>query len=156
MRYLIFVLVILLAAAFSPCASAASLDNATVQSYVSVYNSRIDNAPQILKSILGNERIELEIANNDGSISKVGFETENARINKTVEGGVADPTISINATADAISRIRSSDDPISTFKEEMNRGSIVIQGNTLAAKLKLGAVLSSTDVLKFFYNIFFG
>lgn len=135
---------------------AASFDNSAVQYYVDIYNSRIDNAPGILKSLVGNERIDLNITSNDGSVYRTGFEMENARINKTVEGGVSEPTISINATEDSINRIRSSEEPISTFQQERNYGGIDIQGNTLTTKVKLGVVLSNMDVLKFFYNMFFG
>lgn len=156
MRYSILALMVLLAMSLSLSMASAAVDNATVQYYVDSYNSRIDNAPAILKGIVGNERIELDITNNDGSVNKFGFETENARITRTVEGGISDPTISINATEDAMNRIRSSDDPLSTFQQERNFGGIDIEGRTLATKVKLGAVLSSADVLRFFYNIFFG
>ena len=156
MKYLVLIFVILLMASLCPQVSAATIDNSTVQYYVNIYNSRIDNAPDILKSFVGSERIDLNIIRNDGSIYRTGFVMQNARISSIVEGGVSDPTISINATEDSINRIRSSDDPISTFQQERNFGGINIQGNTLTTKIKLGIVLSNTDVLKFFYNIFFG
>ena len=150
------IFVILLMASLCPQVSAAAIDNSTVQYYVNIYNSRIDNSPDILRSLVGSERIDLNIIRNDGSIYRTGFVMQNARISSIVEGGVSDPTISINATEDSINRIRSSDDPISTFQQERNFGGINIQGNTLTTKIKLGVVLSNTDVLRFFYNIFFG
>lgn len=156
MRSSILALMILLVISVSSPVFAASFDNSTVQYFVDVYNSRIDNAPGILKGLVGSERIDLNITRNDGSVYRTGFEMDNARISKTVEGGIGDPTISINATDDSINRIRNSDDPISTFKEERNYGGIDIEGHTLGTKIKLGVVLSSTDVLKFFSNMFFG
>ncbi|MGA9099990.1 MAG: hypothetical protein WB392_13780 [Methanotrichaceae archaeon] len=156
MRYLVLIFTILLMASLCPQVSAAAIDNSTVQYYVNIYNSRIDNSPDILRSLVGSERIDLNIIRNDGSIYRTGFVMQNARISSIVEGGVSDPTISINATEDSINRIRSSDDPISTFQQERNFGGINIQGNTLTTKIKLGVVLSNTDVLRFFYNIFFG
>ncbi len=156
MRYLILIFMILLMVSLCPHASAATIDNSTVQYYVNIYNSRIDNAPDILKALVGNQRIDLDVIRNDGSIYKTGFEMQNARISSTVEGGISDPTISINATEDSINRIRSSSDPISTFQQERSYGGINIQGNTFTTRAELGIVLSNTDVLKFFYNIFFG
>ncbi len=156
MRYLILIFVILLMISLCPQVSAATIDNSTVQYYVSTYNSRIDNAPDILKSVVGNERIDLNITRNDGSLYRTGFIMQNARISQTADGGIADPTISINATEDSINRIQNSSDPISQFQQERSFGGIDIQGNTLTTRVKLGAVLSNTDVLRFFYNIFFG
>lgn len=150
------IFVILLIVSLCPQMSAATIDNSTVQYYVNIYNSKIDNAPDLLKSFIGNERIDLNIIRNDGSIYKTGFVMQNARISRIVEGGISDPTISINATEDSISRIQSSKDPISTFQQERNFGGINIQGNTLTTKIKLDVILSNTDVLRFFYNIFFG
>jgi hypothetical protein len=155
MRYLISAIIIVLILSLPSCVFAATIDNTTVQYYVNIYNSKIDNAPGILKGVLGNENIDISITRNNGSIYRTGLEMQNARISKTVEGGIADPTISINATEDSINRIRSSSDPISTFQQEREYGGIAIQGHTLAAKAKL-SILTRPDVLKFFYNIFFG
>lgn len=134
----------------------AVVDSASIQYYVDIYNNRVDNAPDILKGLLGNERININITKNDGSILVTGFEMENARINRVVDGGVNDPTITVVTTEDAIDNIRSSDNPISTFQTERERGQVVIKGNSLTTRVKLDAILSSTSVLQFFYNIFFG
>ncbi len=119
-------------------------------------NSKIDNAPDLLKGLLGNERVNLEVIRNDGSVFRVGFEVEKARINRTVDGGLGDPTITITTTESAIEAIRSSNDPIAAFQNERNLGQVDIQGTNLFTRAKLEAVLSSTSVLQFFYNILFG
>lgn len=155
MRYLILIFVMLLAFSLCPQVSAAAIDNSTVHYYVNIYNSKIGGAPDVLKGLVGNERIDLSITRNDGSLYKTGLEMQNARIVNTVEGSISDPTISISATEDSINRIENSDDPISTFQQERNFGGIIIQGNAFPTRVKLGVVLSNTDVLKFFYNIFF-
>ena len=156
MKYLVLIFVILLLASLCPQVSAATIDNSTVQYYVNVYNSRIDTAPDILKTLVGDQRIALNITRNDGSIYRTGFIMQNAHISNTVNGNITDPTISINATEDSIDRIHSSSDPISTFQQERSYGGINIQGNTLTTKAELGIVLSNADVLRFFYNMFFG
>jgi hypothetical protein len=155
MRYLMSAIIIVLILSLPSCVFAATIDNSTVQYYVNIYNSRIDNAPGILKSVVGNENIDISITRNDGSTYRTGLEMQNARISKTVEGGISNPTISINAMEDSINRIRSSSDPISTFQQEKEYGGIAIQGHTLAAQAKLN-ILSNPDVLRFLYNIFFG
>jgi hypothetical protein len=52
---------------------------------------------------------------------------ENAWISRMVEGGIGDPTISINATEDAANKIIAADDPLAAFLQEMNLGAIAVQ-----------------------------
>ncbi len=147
------VILILLSVSF---ANAISYDIPGIQKYVNDYNSKIDNAPDLLKGLLGNEKVNLEVIRNDGSVFRVGFEVEKARINRTVDGGVSDPTITITTTESAIEAIRSSSDPIASFQNERKLGQVDIQGTNLLTKAKLEAVLSSTVVIQFFYNVLFG
>jgi hypothetical protein len=155
MRYEILsvALLLLLSASF---ASAISYDLPGMKEYADAYNSKIDKAPEVLKGLLGNERIKLEVIRNDGSVFRVGFEVEKARINKTVDGGLNDPTIVITTTESAIDSIRMSDDPIAAFQKERDLGQVKVQGTNLLTSAKLEAVISSTSVLQFFYNILFG
>jgi hypothetical protein len=137
-------------------AAAITYDVSGMQQYVKDYNSKIDQAPDLLKGLLGNEKVNLEVIRNDGRVFLVGFDVEKARINRTVDGGFSDPTITITATESAIDTIRSSNDPIAAFQNERNLGQVDIQGTNLLTKAKLEAVLSSTSVLQFFYNMLFG
>lgn len=131
-----------------------------VQNYVDKYNQRIDGAPEPAKSLLtgllGNERIDVNISMNDGTVFSEGFEVNAARIAKTDAGGVQNPTIIVSVTEGAILRIKSSSDPVGAFQSEMGYGQINIEGTNLVTRLKLSAVLSSLPVLKFFSSIFFG
>jgi hypothetical protein len=131
-----------------------------VQNYVDQYNQRIDDAPELVKSLLtgllGNEKIDVNISMNDGSVFSVGFETKDARITKTDAFGAQNPTIIVAVTEGAIERIKGSNDPVAAFQAEMSYGQVNIEGTNLVTKLKLSAVLSSLPVLKFFSSIFFG
>ena len=154
MKYSILAAAMLLVLSLS--IAGAVVDSASIKYYVDIYNNRVDNAPDILKGLLGNEKININITKSDGSVLSTGFVMENARINQVVDGGVNNPTITVVTTEDAIDNIRSSDNPISTFQTERERGQVVIKGNSLTTRVKLDAILSSTSVLQFFYNIFFG
>lgn len=136
--------------------NAVTYSNAGIQENVNSYNSKIDKAPDILKGLVGSEKINVDITGNDGSIFRVGFVLENARINQTVDGGLSDPSIVITTTESAINTIRSSDNPITAFQKERDLGQMNIEGKNLLTGAKLGAVLSSTGVLQFFGNVFFG
>jgi len=131
----------------------ASIDSAMVQKYVSVYNNRIGGSPEVIRSLVGNERVDLNVIN-DSSVYRVGFETENARVSRIVEGGIDNPSITINATDDAIDRIKSSDDPITEFQKERADNQVDVTGHNLVTHLKLNLAFSS--LLEFFHKIFFG
>lgn len=139
-----------------PLSSAITFEIQSMQGYVDVYNSMIDKAPDVLKNILGNERVNLDVTRKDGSVFRMGLEIKKARINSTVEGDLSDPTIVITTSEDAISQVRTSKDPIAEFQNQRNLGQIKIQSSNLLTGAKLEALLSSTSVLQFFYNMFFG
>ncbi|RQW77512.1 MAG: hypothetical protein EHM14_14220 [Methanothrix sp.] len=136
--------------------SAVTYSNAGIQEYVNSYNGKIDKAPDILKGLVGNEKINVDITGSDGSVFRVGFVMENAKINQTVSGGLGDPSIVITTTESAINNIRSSKNPITAFQSEKDSGQMSIEGTNFLTSAKLGAVLSSTSVLQFFGNVFFG
>ena len=136
--------------------SNATLDLESMQRQADTYNSMIDKAPAILKDILGNEKINFVITRNDGSIFKAGLDMVNARIESTIDGGWTDPTIVITATESALDDVRRSNDPITAFQEQRNSGQINFEANGIMTKAKLKAVLSSTSVLQFGYDLFFG
>jgi hypothetical protein len=155
MKWLFLSAAILLVISIS-FASAVSIDTAGMKKNVEAYNNKVDKAPGILKAVLGNESINMEITKNDGSIFRAGLDVVNARIERTIEGGWSNPTIIITTTESAINKCVQSKDPISTFQEQRELGQINIETNGWIAKAKMEAMLSSTTVLQFGYNLFFG
>jgi len=150
-------LLLLFILAFSiSVAGSITLDLPTLQKYIDTYNGRIDKAPDVLKSLLGNEKINVDIIKNNGSVYRVGLDVQKARVNRTVEGGLKDPSIVITSTESAINAVRFSKDPIVAFQNQTDLGQISIQGNNILASAKVEALLSSAGVLKFFSGIFFG
>jgi len=137
-------------------ANAFSVDMAETQKNVDAYNKNIDKAPDLLKGIMGDEKINLDITRDDGSVFLVGLDMVAAKINETVVGGWNDPSITITTTESAINNIRRSADPIAAFKQERDQGQMTFEAEGLLARAKLEAVLSSTSVLQFGYSLFFG
>ncbi len=107
--------------------ASAIVDNSTVRHYVDIHNSMIDNAPQFVKNLAGNETVDCNITRNDGNIYRTGLEMKNAHVIKINEGGIVNPTVSINITEDAVTNILQSDDPLAAFMHEMNSRSVSIQ-----------------------------
>lgn len=137
--------------------SASALFNGMdLQGYVDRYNSKVDQAPGILKPLLGNEQINVEIALNNGTMYKSGFIMENGRITSTIAGGVSSPSIEVKTSEACINRIASSNDPVGTFQQESDARNVTITGKSITTSIKLMAVLGSMDVLKFFANILLG
>ncbi|NMB86696.1 MAG: hypothetical protein A4E44_01698 [Methanosaeta sp. PtaB.Bin018] len=137
-------------------ASALTYSRAGIQGYVDTYNSNAEKAPDILKGLIGNETVNVDVTGNDGSVFHVGFEMVNARINRIVDGGFKDPSIVVVTTQSAITNVIHSTNPIAAFQKERDAGQVRVQGNNLLTKAKLEALLSSTSVLQYFANVFFG
>jgi hypothetical protein len=135
---------------------AFSFDMATTQKYVNNYNNQIDNVPTIIKSMLGSEKINMIITREDGSVFRVGMDMVSARIERTVEGGISDPTIIITTTQNALSEVGRSNDKIAAFKTQADNGQIRFEGKSWSADVKIKAILSSTGFLQFGYSLFFG
>jgi hypothetical protein len=152
MRYKLFAVVILLLASIS-LVSAFTPGN--VDNNAARYNIMASASPAILRDFIGDQTVNVNIINSEGSTYKVGFVTQNAKIVQTVPGGANDPSVVINATSAAVDAINSSDDPIAAFEDQTNYGQIRIQGTNPVTSLKLAAVLSSGPVLEFFYNVLY-
>ena len=127
-----------------------------IQDFAESYNIRINTVPNILKSLLGSERVAIKVLLNNGDTFRVGYETKNGRIIRIVEGSLENPTVIVNTTQTTIDRINNAKDPMGMFKKERGSGNLVIIGQDLGTKLKLDAALSSNRVLWFFYSILFG
>src|SRR5512137_2740334 len=80
---------------------AFSLDMPTTQKYTDIYNNQINNVPTVLRSMVGSEKVNIIVTREDGSEFRVGMDIVSAKIERTVEGGISDPTIIITTTQSA-------------------------------------------------------
>ena len=104
----------------------ALFESTSLDQYVARYNSSMDKAPAVLKSAIGSEKVELDIAMINGSQFKVGMETNNALVVKTVKGGIQDPTIHIQTREEVMQTISQASDPITAFQQAKEAGNITI------------------------------
>jgi len=146
-----FTLVLILTLALVAPASAFTFDN--IQQGVDLYNSGVESAPGVVKALLGDERIQIEITGANGTVLMAGLETKNAVIVNTMEGEVEDPTIVLEASEEAVTRLYQADDPVTAFEEAKKEGEISIRGTTFTSKLKVSAALASTPALRFFASL---
>ncbi len=150
MRTLTFSALLIL---LSVCMTGVAIDLNKPQESIGSYNSNIDAAPSVLKALLGNEKVNITILLNNSSTAIWGFETKNAKIVRFERGGIENPTIDVFATEDAIYRVQSAQDPLAAYKNAEESGDVRIEGKTLGAKLKLGAALSSSEAIRYFFGI---
>lgn len=136
-------------------ADAFSLDMPTTQKYANAYNNRIDNVPIVLKSMLGSEKVNMVVTRDNGSVFRVGMDMVSARIERTVAGGLSDPTIIVTTTQSAINEVVSSKDRIGAFRNMTDSGRIRFEAKNWWTETKLKAALSSSSVLQFGYSLFF-
>lgn len=151
--------VLIIAAAFMVMACMAdgfTLDLLCVEVNAANYNDNIDNAPFLLTSFLGDEKINLNIVRYNGTLFRAGLDMVDGRIENVAPGGYNDSTIVMNTSESAMNEVISSRDKISTFKNLTDEGRIDFQAEGWQARAKLKIVLSSASVLQFGYDLFFG
>ena len=151
MNELAFIFV--LAAAFAAASPASAIAFDDIQHGVEIYNSGVENAPGVVKTLLGDEKVLVKIARADGTVLSAGLQTVNAVVVKTVEGEIEDPTIVVVAAEDAVVGVLQSDDPAAAFQEAAAQGEISVRGTTFTARLKVSAALASTPALRFFAGL---
>jgi hypothetical protein len=128
----------------------------SLDEYIDRYNYNMDKAPGILKTLLGSEKVELDIILDNGSQFKVGLEVNNGLVVSTTKGGFEDQTILIQTREDVIQTMSQSPDPITAFQQARAAGRISITGNNFLSNLKVNTAMSNIDLLKLFDGVLKG
>lgn len=149
MKYLILFIIIFLY--FSVIG--IGVDYSNLQKTVDSYNEKVDQSPSLLRALLGEEVVDITVLLNNGTSAKWGLQTENARIVRFQNGGIESPTISIYATQGAIDNVLEAQDSMAAYQEAENTGQIKIEAYKLEASLKLGAVLSNSESIRYFFRL---
>ena len=137
-------------------AHAFTLDMRCVEDNAANYNRNIENAPYLLTSFLGSEKINLNLVKDNGSLLNAGLDMVDGRIEKMIQGGFDNATISFAASERDMNEVIASEDKIAKFKNLVDEGKIEIRAEGFWAQAKLKALLSSASVLQFGYDLFFG
>ncbi len=137
-------------------AHAFTLDMRCVEDNAANYNRNIENAPYLLTSFLGSEKINLNLVKDNGSLLNAGLDMVDGRIEKVIQGGFDNATISFAASERDMNEVIASEDKIAKFKNLVDEGKIEIRAEGFWAQAKLKALLSSASVLQFGYDLFFG
>ncbi|MCU0637835.1 MAG: hypothetical protein MUE87_04380 [Methanothrix sp.] len=133
-----------------------TLDMLCVERNAANYNSNIDNAPFLLTSFLGSEKINLNVVRDNWTLFRAGLDMVDGRIEHIAPGGYNESTIAINTSERAMNEVILSRDKISTFKNLTDEGRIDFHAEGWQSQAKLKIILSSASVLQFGYDLFFG
>ena len=132
----------------------AAVDFTDLKGSVDRYNNNINKAPDLLKAMMGNERINMTILLSNGSVIAWGLVTENAKIVKYNLGGIDNPTIEEYASENAINDVLTAKDAAAAFNKAKSDGLIRIEGETPLDKIKVAAMLSSGDAIRYYFGMF--
>lgn len=119
-----------------------ALDFNNLQNYVDGYNNKIETAPPVLKSLLGNENIDFTLHLDSGKTVRWGIEMKDAMIVSTSNSGLQNPTITVYSTENAINKVLAAQDPIAAYKEAEKANEMRIEGKTFGANIKIMTALS--------------
>ncbi len=151
MKSLIFLALSLL---FLLPAANAAIDFSNLNASINDYNKNIDSAPSVLRALLGDERVNITLNLNNSSTESYGIVTKNAKIVEFTPGGLKNPTIEVYGTEVVINNIVNAHDAAAAYRSAEAAGQVKIEGKSLTAKLRLGAALSSSEAIKYFFGIF--
>ncbi|HNX39641.1 MAG TPA: hypothetical protein PKK11_03585 [Methanothrix sp.] len=141
---------------FISTTDAYSLDMPGLKGHVARYNSNIDKAPELLKTVLGSELVNLVVTRDNGSVFRAGMDVKNGRIVHLIPEGYNNSTMIVTTNQRTINQVVGAKDKITAFTNQIDQGNIDIQTNNWISDIKIQSLLSSSSVLQFGFNLFFG
>lgn len=127
---------------------ALNFDNMNI--YGDMYNKKIGHAPEVLRSMVGDENVEFTISLNNGSSIQWWMELEKAKIVRSGYGGLEDATIEVTATEAALNNVLHAEDPVAAYQEAESSGQMTIDGKTFKSGIKITAALNLGNVINSF------
>ena len=107
-----------------------------LNTFVELYNGNIDRAPGFVKSLFGDQELNVHIAMDDGSQLFFGLQTEDAVIVSSNEG-FEEPTMKVYTSESAINSIANAESPADELQAALDDGRIEFEGVTFGSKVKL-------------------
>jgi hypothetical protein len=104
--------------------------------YVNQYNQHAQSIPSWLKTIMGDERINMEVAMDDGSTKKFAITTKKAKVESWKEKALEDPTLLAQTTEKVLNTILKEDDQFTAMAQAVKKKNITYKGLTFKSKAK--------------------
>lgn len=115
----------------------SDLQNDNLGQYESVINNQTDNAPPFLSGLVGNQTVNMNIENSDGTDITAGAKIEGLVVTEMQAEGYENATIEITTDQETVDTIAESNNPVGTAITEFNDGDIEYEAEGFWNKLKL-------------------
>lgn len=118
-----------------PVAQAASQEEITfkeAKQYVDIYNKNLSYVPDIVKTLLKDERLNIYVDN-----QVVGVVAKDGAVAEFIDEKLSKPTVNVYTSQKIIQDIKESSDPINAAKIAWKSEEITLQGVTFRSKIKL-------------------
>lgn len=143
MKKTLITLLLLLALLIQP---ASAITFSELELAVNEYNENADQAPSLIKNMLGNEVVHLLIEMNDGSELHIKAITENALITTFEDTGTEEDieaTLKVTIKENIVDQLLASENPLEVFYNAMENKDIVIEptGFVDTIKFQVASVL---------------
>ena len=99
-----------------------------------------EQVPSLVKDFFGNERVNLYVLMNDGSVESFGVVMKEARIQSLTRSKLADPTLNVNVSEQAILNVLSASDTEQAFVQAIKGKHIQYEGVGFFNSLKFAFI----------------
>lgn len=104
------------------------------------YNNRTDRVPDVLATVIADERINVHIETEQGNRT-VGLVLDGLRVSEVRDGGLENRTLDVRTNASTVRRIVEADAPAEEAVNAYNSGAITVEAHTTTTGI-LTAILS--------------
>ena len=101
------------------------------QKNLGIANQELQQAPEFIRQILLNERIQGKIKMENGEIELIGVELSQKGVEKLFRGKMENPTMQIAAEESAMVEVLESDNPVETAMKAVGEGRITYSNMTV-------------------------
>ena len=111
-------------------------------------NENADKIPNFIKTVFGNENINIKLTTNEGTVVDLWVKTQNAKIVSLDYGELDNPTIIVYTSEDTLNRIAKSEKPTDELLYAMNSGEIRYETKTVTSGIR-------ASIGKFLYKVIY-
>jgi hypothetical protein len=115
-----------------------------------LYNNNIERVPSFVKTIFGNERLNVTVTRDNGNLDHVSIETENGLITTITRGSFDAYTMDMRVSEKTINDIAGSNDQASQLKQALDNGEITYTPRTVASTVKTGMAKIFLTIMSWF------
>ncbi len=115
----------------------SDLQNGELGQYQSTINNQTDEAPPFLSGLVGNQTVNMEIENGDGTDVTAGAKIEGLVVTEMQAEGYENATIQITTDQETVNTIAESNNPVGQAITAFNEGDIEYEAEGFWNKLKL-------------------